>query len=81
MKITSTPVHRRTGVLRACLMHRAGLPHTTRADFLPDSLCRDLPRPALLPLAFAAPSTLDILWQQNHCGIFSSPEIGGANWV
>ncbi len=47
-----------------------------RADFLPDPHAEIGHDPHLL---LAAPSNPDILWQQNHCGIFRSVN-GGASW-
>ncbi len=47
-----------------------------RADFLPDPGAEVGHDPHLL---VAAPSSPDVLWQQNHCGIFRSND-GGANW-
>ena len=47
-----------------------------RADFLPDPYAEVGHDPHLL---LAAPSNPDVLWQQNHCGIFVS-EDAGANW-
>ncbi|MCB0587210.1 MAG: hypothetical protein KDD06_18060 [Phaeodactylibacter sp.] len=48
-----------------------------RADFLPDPHAEVGHDPHLL---VAAPSDPDVLWQQNHCGIFVSTD-GGANWT
>ncbi len=48
-----------------------------RADFLPDPYSEVGHDPHLLA---AAPSNPDVLWQQNHCGIFTSTD-GGANWA
>lgn len=47
-----------------------------RADFLPDPSSEFGHDPHLL---VAAPSNPDVLWQQNHCGIFRS-EDGGRQW-
>lgn len=47
-----------------------------RADFLPDPHAEIGHDPHLL---LAAPTNPDILWQQNHCGIFRSVN-GGASW-
>ncbi len=47
-----------------------------RADFLPDPHAEIGHDPHLL---VAAPSNPDVLWQQNHCGIFRSAD-GGATW-
>lgn len=48
-----------------------------RADFLPDPYAEVGHDPHLL---LASPSNPDVLWQQNHCGIFRSTD-GGANWI
>lgn len=47
-----------------------------RADFLPDPYAEIGHDPHLL---LAAPSNPDVLWQQNHCGIFVSTD-SGASW-
>lgn len=47
-----------------------------RADFLPDPAQETGHDPHLL---VAAPNNPDILWQQNHCGIFRSVD-GARNW-
>jgi photosystem II stability/assembly factor-like uncharacterized protein len=47
-----------------------------RADFLPNPVVEVGHDPHLLVMA---PSNPDVLWQQNHCGIFRSHD-GGANW-
>ena len=47
-----------------------------RADFLPDPQAELGHDPHLM---VACPSQPDILWQQNHCGIFKSLN-GGKNW-
>jgi photosystem II stability/assembly factor-like uncharacterized protein len=47
-----------------------------RADFLPDPASEFGHDPHIL---VAAPSNPDILWQQNHCGIFRSTD-GAKNW-
>lgn len=47
-----------------------------RADFLPDPHAEFGHDPHLL---VAAPSDPDVLWQQNHCGIFRSTD-GAATW-
>lgn len=47
-----------------------------RADFLPDPQAEVGHDPHLL---LACPAHPDVLWQQNHCGIFRS-EDGGKNW-
>ncbi len=47
-----------------------------RADFLPDPHAAVGHDPHLL---VAAPSNPDIMWQQNHCGIFRSTN-GGQQW-
>jgi photosystem II stability/assembly factor-like uncharacterized protein len=48
-----------------------------RADFLPDPNAETGYDPHIL---VAAPSNPDILWQQNHCGIFVSTD-GAKNWI
>jgi len=48
-----------------------------RAEFLPDPNAETGYDPHIL---VAAPTNPDILWQQNHCGIFRSTD-GGRNWV
>lgn len=48
-----------------------------RADFLPDPYSDIGHDPHLL---VAAPTNPDIMWQQNHCGIFKSSN-GGQKWV
>lgn len=48
-----------------------------RADFLPDPYAEVGHDPHLL---LAAPSNPDVMWQQNHCGIFRSVD-GGASWA
>lgn len=48
-----------------------------RADFLPDPYAEVGHDPHLLT---AAPSNPDVMWQQNHCGIFRSTD-GGASWA
>ncbi len=47
-----------------------------RADFLPDPTSEFGHDPHIL---VAAPSNPDVLWQQNHCGIFRSTD-GAKNW-
>ena len=47
-----------------------------KADFLPDPSSEIGQDPHLL---IAAPSNRDVMWQQNHCGIFVS-EDGSQNW-
>jgi photosystem II stability/assembly factor-like uncharacterized protein len=47
-----------------------------RADFLPDPDAEIGHDPHIL---VAAPTNPDVLWQQNHCGIFRTTD-GGANW-
>ena len=47
-----------------------------RADFLPDPQAEIGHDPHIL---VAAPSNPDVLWQQNHCGIFCSTD-GAASW-
>jgi photosystem II stability/assembly factor-like uncharacterized protein len=47
-----------------------------RADFLPDPAAETGHDPHIL---VAAPTNPDILWQQNHCGIFRSTN-GANNW-
>jgi BNR-Asp box repeat len=47
-----------------------------RADFLPDPNAETGHDPHIL---VAAPSNPDVLWQQNHCGIFVSTD-GAKNW-
>lgn len=47
-----------------------------RADFLPDPYAEVGHDPHLL---VASPSNPDVLWQQNHCGIFRSTN-GGDSW-
>jgi len=47
-----------------------------RADYLPDPDAEIGHDPHLL---VAHPENIDILWQQNHCGIFRSTD-GGSNW-
>ncbi len=47
------------------------------ADFLPDPNAETGYDPHIL---VAAPSNPDILWQQNHCGIFRSVD-NGKNWI
>jgi photosystem II stability/assembly factor-like uncharacterized protein len=47
-----------------------------RADFLPDPLSEVGHDPHIL---VAAPANPDMLWQQNHCGIFRSVD-GAKNW-
>jgi photosystem II stability/assembly factor-like uncharacterized protein len=47
-----------------------------RADFLPDPASNIGHDPHIL---VAAPTNPDMLWQQNHCGIFRSVD-GGLNW-
>lgn len=48
-----------------------------RADFLPDPYSEIGHDPHIL---VAAPSNPDVLWQQNHCGIFRSVD-GARTWV
>ena len=48
-----------------------------RADFLPDPYAEIGHDPHLL---LAAPSNPDVMWQQNHCGIFKSMN-GGQEWI
>ena len=48
-----------------------------RADFLPDPHAEVGHDPHLL---VASPANPDVLWQQNHCGIFRSTD-GGQNWT
>ncbi|MBL4716732.1 MAG: glycosyl hydrolase [Bacteroidia bacterium] len=47
-----------------------------KADFLPDPNSEIGQDPHLL---VASPSNLNIMWQQNHCGIFKSSD-GSQNW-
>lgn len=47
-----------------------------RADFMPDPYAEVGHDPHLMA---AAPSNPDVLWQQNHCGIFRSTD-GGRQW-
>ncbi len=47
-----------------------------RADFMPDPYAEMSHDPHIL---VAAPSNPDVLWQQNHCGIFRSTD-GAASW-
>lgn len=47
-----------------------------RADFLPDPSSEIGQDPHIV---VAAPSNPDVLWQQNHCGIFRSTD-GAASW-
>ena len=47
-----------------------------RADFLPDPYAEVGHDPHLL---LASPANPDVLWQQNHCGVFRSVD-GGQNW-
>jgi photosystem II stability/assembly factor-like uncharacterized protein len=47
------------------------------ADFLPDPNAETGYDPHIM---VAAPTNPDILWQQNHCGIFRSLD-GGKNWI
>lgn len=47
------------------------------ADYLPNPQAEVGHDPHLLT---ASPSNADVLWQQNHCGIFRSTD-GGGNWV
>lgn len=51
--------------------------HGLRADFLPNPAVEVGHDPHLLVMA---PSNPDVLWQQNHCGIFRSVD-GGASWT
>lgn len=48
-----------------------------RADFLPDPYAEVGHDPHML---LASPSNPDVLWQQNHCGIFRSID-AGLNWT
>jgi hypothetical protein len=48
-----------------------------RADFLPDPNAETGYDPHIL---VAAPTNPDVLWQQNHCGIFRSVD-GAKNWL
>jgi photosystem II stability/assembly factor-like uncharacterized protein len=48
-----------------------------RADFLPDPNAETGYDPHIL---VAAPTNPDVLWQQNHCGIFRSVD-GAKNWT
>lgn len=48
-----------------------------RADFLPDPTAETGYDPHIL---VAAPTNPDVLWQQNHCGIFRSTD-GAKNWL
>jgi photosystem II stability/assembly factor-like uncharacterized protein len=50
--------------------------HGLRADFLPDPYSEIGHDPHIL---VAAPANPDVLWQQNHCGIFRSVN-GAKNW-
>lgn len=47
-----------------------------RADFLPDPAAEVGQDPHFVA---ACPAALDVLWQQNHCGIWCSTD-GGASW-
>ena len=48
-----------------------------RADFLPDPSAETGYDPHIV---VAAPTNPDVLWQQNHCGIFVSTD-GAKNWI
>lgn len=48
-----------------------------RADFLPDPYAEYGHDPHCL---IASPSNPDVLWQQNHCGVFRSTD-AGRNWL
>jgi photosystem II stability/assembly factor-like uncharacterized protein len=48
-----------------------------RAEFLPDPNAETGYDPHIL---VAAPTNPDVLWQQNHCGIFRSTD-GALNWI
>ena len=48
-----------------------------KADFLPDPDAEVGQDPHLLVMS---PSNPDVMWQQNHCGIFRTTD-GGSNWI
>jgi hypothetical protein len=70
--ISCAGVFETTDAGRSWLIRNKGM----RADFLPDPNAETGHDPHLL---VAAPTDPDILWQQNHCGIFYSND-GAKNW-